>query len=74
LSLVPPGSIPEMISERSALRTEADLESTGQMIFGGAGDCACLLGKIVYKIWMFPQKNAKAGRINPLETTCRIQK
>jgi hypothetical protein len=74
LSLVPPGSIPEMISERSALRTEADLESTGQMIFGGAGNCVRLPDKIVYKIWMFPQKIARVARINPLETTGRIQK
>jgi hypothetical protein len=50
LSLVPPGSIPEMISERNALRTEADLESTGQMIFGGAGICVPLPAKFVYEI------------------------
>jgi hypothetical protein len=74
LSLVPLGSIPEMISERSALRTEADLESTGQMIFGGAGSCVAQTAKIVYEIWMFTQKVRKARRINPPETTGRIQK
>jgi hypothetical protein len=44
------------------------------MIFGGAGNCVRLPDKIVYKIWMFPQKIARVARINPLETTGRIQK